>query len=632
MILTQYTVPIPPGPGITRRKEKDHVAVSLVTNTKYNQQKGYSTSSCVTIGRVCDSDTGKMHPSDKYKLSYPDEWEKATGEKVQPIEKNLGMYVGVKSICDTTGLRGIMDGVFGESNASSLLDYCMYSILEQTDSTIGFESAMDDRVLFCNKAMSDSYYSQLFEHGISRGNVLDFKTRWARKCKEDGIKEVWLCIDGSNDDCQSEGVSLAEHGHAKSRKNIGIVSFSYAVTTDGKPVTFEVYRGGLVDSKAMKAMIDFLDACGIKLKGVILDRGYCDSNAITYLRGHGIAYLIMIKGSPQGYIDTEEGCSKKIKMNTEYLVDGTCLFAAQKEVRLFHDLEWDDTVTLFFDYQNGSDRITALLKNTYAERARLKAALSKGNKAVPKKSLEDIIKVDPEGGGVAIDRKALQNEIDKKGLYGIVCSEKIPPGEIHSLYSSRNESEVQYRIMKTELGYGTARVHLTTGVLSKFCCSFIASIIRYYIEDASKIISRTPKETIRELDLIVARNLNGNWIHSEIENNRELRIIEHLSKEDDANKYVSNLVDELNKQGKPQNFRHKKPGPKKATHKAKSIKAKGKPGPKPGFKRTDTNKDGSPRQKPGPKVGFKHGEHNRDGSLRQKPGPKMGSHHNTKIN
>ena len=92
MILTNYVVPIPPGPGITRRKEQDHVAVSFVTNTQYDPARGYSTNSCVTIGRVCDSDSSKMYPSDKYKLVYPDEWRKITGEKVQPIEKNFDLY------------------------------------------------------------------------------------------------------------------------------------------------------------------------------------------------------------------------------------------------------------------------------------------------------------------------------------------------------------------------------------------------------------------------------------------------------------------------------------------------------------------------------------------------------------
>jgi hypothetical protein len=70
--------------------------------------------------------------------------------------------------------------------------------------------------------------------------------------------------------------------------------------------------------------------------------------------------------------------------------------------------------------------------------------------------------------------------------------------------------------------------------------------------------------------------------------------------------------------------RHHKTGPKRGSRAAPAER--GKPGPKPGFKRGDTNMDGSPRRKPGPKPGFKRGEFNADGSPRQKPGPKKGSH------
>lgn len=43
-----------------------------------------------------------------------------------------------------------------------------------------------------------------------------------------------------------------EKGHAKYGQNVNIVSFSYAVTPEGKPVTYETYRGGLIDAKIIK--------------------------------------------------------------------------------------------------------------------------------------------------------------------------------------------------------------------------------------------------------------------------------------------------------------------------------------------------------------------------------------------
>ena len=48
----------------------------------------------------------------------------------------------------------------------------------------------------------------------------------------------------------------------------------------------------------------------------------------------------------------------------------------------------------------------------------------------------------------------LQTEINEKGLYGIVTSEKMQPAVVHDLYSSRSVSETEYRLVKGQLGYG----------------------------------------------------------------------------------------------------------------------------------------------------------------------------------
>ena len=624
-------VPVPKDERIVRHTNKagGYVSVELTVEYNYNRITRNTSPSRITLGRLCDDDTSKMFPSSRYKEIYPSEWEKYSGEKVPPAEKNFGMYAGVKAVTSITGLGDILEGVFGRAQADAILDYAMFSMLNQSDSSVHFENAMTDEVLFSREILSDSYYSELFEHKMARSKILDFKIRWARKCKEDGVEEVWLCIDGSNDDCKSEGVCLAEHGHAKSHKNVDIVSFTYAITSDGKPVTFDVYRGGLVDAKALKSIIDFLESCGIKVKGVILDRGYCDQKAIQYLHDKEISYLIMIKGTPQGYQDVVEQYSSKIKLNVEYLVNRTCMFAAQDKVKLYAGLSWEDTVTLFYDYANGGERISSLLVKMFAEIEKVNEAAENGKKAKVSKDLSNVIHIDPATGKADIDKKELQEAINHKGEYGVVCSEKLSAEQVHSLYVARSGSETLYMLTKTQLGYGALRVHLTHGVRSKFAEAFIASIIRYEIEQASRAISRTAKEGIRELDLMGVKHINGNWIHSETETARGLAIIQNLSGENGTT-YLNIIANDLNKREKPPVFRRRKAGVKKespgSNGDVKEKTPRQKPGPKPGYKRGTHNVDGSVRKKPGPKTGSKKGMYNQDGTLRRKPGPKPRAH------
>ncbi len=456
---------------------------------------------------------------------------------------------------------------------------------------------------------------------------LDFRRKWALQCKEDGIEKVWLCIDGSNDDCESKGVEIAEKGHAKSGKNINIVSFTYAVTSDGKPVTYDVYRGGLVDAKAMKSILDFLDGCGIKVAGVILDRGYCDTKAIRYLVDHEIAYVIMVKGSPGGYGTMLDECAGKIKMNTDYLIPHTYLFGCQEKAQLFKSYKHQDCLTLFFVYRNGSDRITALLKNLYKEMSRLEACIEKGESPTVDKAYSNLLSVcGSDRRHVEINAARLQDLIDEKGMYSIVTSSNMAPADVHKLYASRSSSETQYRLVKAQLGYGATRVNYTAGVRAKFAVGFIASILRYEMEEAAKAVERDTNQMIRELELIEAQKLNGTYAYTHVESDRIKSFFRFMS----AN--AQNLIDESvrfendRQAGRTPTPRHRKPGPKKGSHR-KAYDEQGnvisrKSGVKEGTKRSATNKDGTPRKKPGVKPGTKRGMYNKDGSLRKKPGPK----------
>ena len=611
-------VPVPTSKGITiNRGDNNRVLYTL--SAPYDRQAGYARPKRITIGHICPDDVKLMYPTDKYKTIFPGEWEKYFNEKPDPIIKKMGMYTVGKAVNLDVGLYDVLAESVGLAFASSLMDYALYSVLFHSDSAAQFEKRMGNQILFSGKAYSDAYYSTLFEKKISKDDVLKFKKNWAMQCKEDGIDEVWLCIDGSNDDCESKGVELSEKGHAKSHRNTDIVSFTYAVTTDGFPVTFDVYRGGLVDAKAMKTILDFLGDCGIAVKGVILDRGYCNANALRYLDGKGIAYIIMVKGHPVGFEETVKEYGTKIKLNAKWLIEGTNLFGVQKQCQLFDGYDKQDYVTLFYDFKNGSERIEKLLKNLYDALRAARNKLEEGKKLNSSDLYGGMLKY--EGNAVGINASELQKAIDEKGLYSVVSSEEMAPSEVNAYYSSRNASETQYMFVKTQLGYGKVRVHFTQGVYSRFMTGFIASIIRYEVEKVSQSFGRNATETINDMNLLEMTNLNGTYAYVHIENYRQVKLLKGLGA---SEALLDETVDDENKRiaGDIPTPRHRKPGRKK---KISQNKKKGKPGPKPGFKRTEVKADGTPRKKPGPKPGTKRGKYNQDGSLRKKPGPKPGS-------
>ena len=624
-VFWEKSVPIPKMVGITiNRGDKNRVL--LVKEAPYNAKLGYAQPKRNTIGYVCKDKTSMMHPTDKFKSLFPHEWEKMFSEKVPLIVKHIGMYAALDAINEKIGIKDILDKTLGTTASDSLMDFTMYSMLYHTNVAEHFDKMMRDQMLFSGNPHSDSHYSELFAKKISHSDILLFKKEWALQCKADGVEEVWICIDGSNDDCESVGVIFAEKGHAKSLRNRNIISFTYAITNTGKPVTFDLYRGGLVDAKAMKRIISFLQEIGIRVRGVILDRGYCDSSALRFLNENHIPYVIMVKGSPSGYGEIVGKYGAEIKMNANYLVEGTTMFAAQEEIQLFDNYEHKDYVTLFFDYTNAGDRITTLLKKLWKEMKNAREKIANGCKPVIDPKLQRFLRYDPEKNDVELVKSELQLEMDDKGLYALVSSEKLSAKELHDLYSSRNASETTYMIVKTQLGYGRMRVHATLSTQTKFMEGFISSIVRFEFEQGAKPLNRTSNEMIQEMNMLIMTRLNESYTPVQDVVSRQLDFLKRLGAPTDLLTLVAK--DENDRlAGRLPTPRHKKPGPKKkaaSRHKASSETRpeRKRPGVPPGTKRGEFNKDGTPRKKPGVQKGYKRGEFNKDGSPRKKPGRK----------
>lgn len=634
MAVYRHLVVAIPKEHVTIEKQKDGKPsiIKYVLEAPYDRKKGYARPKRTTIGYQCIGSTTTMHPTSQYAEVFPALWEAASSQRIRPAVKRIGMFTACQAINDRTGIKDILDNVYGVDLADSIMDYAVYSVIHHTNEASAFASKMRNELTYQKEPLSDSSYSRIFENKMTKELDILLRRRWALQCREDGVEKVWLCIDGSNDNCESTGVELAEKGHAKSGKNINIVSFTYAVTSSGKPVTYEVYRGGLVDAKAMRSVIDFLKECGIGINGVILDRGYCDAAAMKYLAEKKIPYVIMVKGTPDGFKQIVEEYGKKIRMDARYLIPHTYLFGCQQKVQVFKKYAHEDWLTLFFDYRNGSDRITTLLKNLYEEMSRLEKGIMKGEVPEIDSKYKKLLSISEKKQGedtvkeVLLNTSELQPTIDEKGLYGILSSEEMTPREIHELYVSRSSSETQYRQIKTQLGYGSVRVQYTPGVRARFAAGFIASILRYEIEQASKGLGRNTNQMIQELEMMEAQKINGVYTCSHIENGRVKTFFMnlHANAEDLIDESVKFENDRL--AGRIPTPRHRKTGPKKGTH-HKRYDAQGeivplKSGVKPGTKRSEFNKDGSPRKKPGVKPGTKRGDYNKDGSLRKKPGPK----------
>lgn len=630
---------------IERQSDGKPALIKYVLEAPYNREKGYAEPKRTTIGHQCPDDKSKMYPTSQYVKIFPKEWETVSGKRTVPTIKRMGIFSICQAINMKTGIKDLLDTAFGAGVSNAVMDFAMYSILHRSNAADSFESQMHNQLLYSSsEGHNDTWYSEMFDRRLPKEQILLFKKNWIKQCKEEDVESVWLCIDGSNDDCRSEGVTIAENGPAKSGgTSTPIVSFTYAVTDTGLPVCFDTYHGGLVDCREMQKILDDITHCGITVKGVILDRGYCNSQVLEYLNGREIPYIIMVKGEPQGLMEITQKFGNTIKLNAEYLVPGAYLFGVQGKCQLFQDYKHEDYVTLFYDYANGSDRITALLKNLYRAMDKANADIRKGvrDPQIDKKyesMIEIVTKTDESDRRrrvryAAVNASGLQKALDEKGLYSVVSSKQMSAGQVHERYASRDESEIQFRFVKSQLGYGQTRVQSDASVYARFLVGFVAAILRYEIWQAAKALDLKTSQMLIEIDRMEMERINGVYTYTHTEKEAVRKLFGKLTPRTDVTALIDDSVKLENDRiaGRMPVLRHRKTGPKSGSHHKQYdsdgnvVKKTG--GVAKGTKRPDFNKDGTPRKKPGTKPGTKLGKYNKDGSVRKKPGPKPGSHH-----
>ena len=462
-----------------------------------------------TIGALTVSEAGseRMVPNKYFKEVYQDLWnEQYPNKKIPSHEMSIGMYALTLSICEKYGLYSDLQDIYGPVYANSVLDYAMFSIMHRTDTTQLFESSMRKEVLFSNRLYSDSWYSKLFSKELSEDQHHLFRIRWVNHLKKNGLKKVWLGIDGSNNDCEARRSFLARFGFPKSHNvNKTIVGYMYAVDAEtGRPVTYLVYDGSVPDSQAFQKMATFLKGFDIEIEGVILDKGFAVEEVFRTIAEYHWKYVVMLPSDTTGHMQMVEEYSESIRWKSEYILDDEVLFGISDTKQLFGNHERASTICTYFDGANGSIQSVRISKQILTSKRKIEKAVSNGSRASVPKNLRKYLSIEGEGSS----RKLIEHHDawDKcmagKGYFSLAVSTGITPNQANRLYQMRDTSETQFSILKSQEGGHATRVHKTEGIYSKYAVLFISSIIRFEIEASCKQLDLDTNPFICDLDLI----------------------------------------------------------------------------------------------------------------------------------
>ena len=585
-------VPIPIGANIPRRSGG---RVFIVTAKRYNVDKQYNTDERISIG--CSIDQERMHPNSNYKILFPEEFNAHVpyARQLPALTKIIGPYASFLAVGQQTRLYPILIESVGPQNANMVMDYGMYSILTHSNVARDFQNTMQAHLLFSKRAYSDSWLSEFFKVKLTEEQGQLFLDNWLLHCKENGLTAVWLCIDGSNNDCDAENVFDAELGYDKSCNGGPIVSYMWAVSSkDGTPVTFRVYRGARVDATALKEIISYLASFRITVLGVILDRGFWCKEDVECLQEAGLDFLIMMKGG--------RGFSEMLKSHGNQLRDGDISLMLKQsgeygvvdEVEVFGSSDMKLHVCLLYNNVRAAKSVNALTDKVKEAIADAKAKVTENMPYTISGAVSHYIKIQKFRGRkkdvISIDEKKLKDAVDGLGFAALASSKEMTAQDVYDIYALRQFSEKQYAIFKSQLGYDVLRVYASDSWLSKFACGFIAGILRNGFETRCSRARIDANAALRELCHIrMFRIRDDMYIYIRMMSIKARTVLaEHGLIEDDMsliaeaeNKRISGeSIDPVHtlpvrettrrKPGRPKGSKNKKPRTKNATKSKKS--------------------------------------------------------------
>ena len=445
------------------------------------EDKGTGKLRRVNIGIVASRYDNTFHPNDAFRIRYPGLWTEYFGKDPNPSDIRYGLYAMYLGAGFQTNVYPLLRKVYPIQTANAIMDFSMFVTSRRMNVAQIFESSMNGEMLFSQELHGDSWYSEIFKYAMSEDFNHQFRILWIKECKKKYTK-VWVCIDGSNNDCYANS-ELCGNGEAKSKKNCPLIAYIYAVAPDGSPITYFADKGGKVDSKLFMKMCDFLELNGMTIEGFILDRGFVTHDVLDKILKGEHKYVLMLKSNTYGHTQMLDSFGHKIFWDTHYGVTETLLGVSSAiPLQIFKSEHDKGYVHLFFDMKNAPARFLTLYQKVFSAKAKAEEEIQNGNKAQIPKGLTKYIRImkDDKGNqtGVQIIHDEFNQDCRMKGFYSIATSMPATPQEVDWLYNLRDVSEVTYMIIKSMLGFYVTRGHSTENILSRMFVCFISTIIR----------------------------------------------------------------------------------------------------------------------------------------------------------
>lgn len=547
MLLKDFKVSRPKSTKIQRKGNYSYVY--QVIGQTYKSDRKYTVDKRVCIGRMIDEND--MIPNEKFEQFYP---ELLISEKAAPAFSDtlrIGMFTLIQKIADDLRITELLDAIFEESRF--ILDLVSYIITNES-CTFQYYSPFMRNHPFLSQIRTDSYISRFLKEDMEAEQIKAFISAWNIYHSENEC--VYIGYDSTNMNTAAKGIELADYGHPKVDEGLPQVNISYAVKQDDTtPLFYELYDGSIVDYAQCSCMVELAHDFGYKNIGFLLDRGYFSKKNIDYFRRHEYEYIMMMKDNNQCVQKAFNEVRIRLKNMEGYYIAEHEVCGATVKGKLFKDDEKEVYFHVYYDdIRAGEERKAYLnLLSTYEKELNKKVAkkiVMEGELMKYKKVFK--LKYDMNGYLLGYQRNTeyIEKELNKKGYFTIVTSEKKDCAEVLDIYRGRDNIEKMFRTLKSGIDLNKYRVYSDASLQSKVFITFIALIIRNEIFQKLEKLRKTNKKyytvpaIIYELENIeITKNNEGRYTRRYALTAKQKQILKQFEIDE---KYLERKISHIN--------------------------------------------------------------------------------------
>ena len=451
------------------------------------------------VGQVAGE--GVMNPSGLYFHLHPQEWKEQYPDQAAMLHCSalkVGLFALVLGIAVKLGIYQILCTVYGPDIANGIMDYVMYLLCTSSAETCGFESKMNDHLLFSVMPRDVSWYSQLWSREMTESQNRIVRENWLKVCMANGIRDVYLSIDGMNMDADA---GLSEPEQDKPEADRPIAACMWAVCASGPyrglPLTYFMSDGNIVDSKSAVKAVAFLSECDLNVPAILADKGFCTQKVMDHMKENGFDFVILLKEDTFGFETMLTQYGRQIPYNMKYSLKGGHRYGTAERMPVLQTTGFESYVALIYDTVSGALQKDSYLSDAYRYHDEWNEALKTGRKTakIPEE-YSDAVRIDPETKLAYLETEVLQRTIDRTGFYGFGTTLNGSASELEAMWRSRDSAEAAFAQLSGFPEFKTVRSE--PSVLNLLLVGMVAAAIRAELENSCKRNSLSTKEILNE--------------------------------------------------------------------------------------------------------------------------------------